>query len=178
MHQAHTLFVLDTNIFIEAHRRYYAQDLCPGFWECLIRYCQERRMSSIDRVRAELMEGPNNQDAPDKLAEWVKKAPNDLFISSAEQPVVDAFAEMMGWVQTNDQFRPNAKAEFARVADGWVAAYAKEQNATVVTQEKFDPDVKKRVPLPNVCRQFGVIYQDTFDMLREIEVRFDWRPHQ
>lgn len=73
MHQAHTLFVLDTNIFIEAHRRYYAQDLCPGFWECLIHYCQERRMLSIDRVRAELMEGPNNQDAPDKLAEWVKK---------------------------------------------------------------------------------------------------------
>ncbi len=29
------VFVLDTNIFIEAHRRYYAQDLCPGFWECL-----------------------------------------------------------------------------------------------------------------------------------------------
>ena len=178
MNQAHMLFVLDANIFIEAHRRYYAQDLCPGFWECLTHYSQERRMLSIDRVRAELMEGPNNQDTPDKLAEWVKHAPNDLFISSAEQPVVDAFAEMMDWVRRNDQFRSDAKAEFARVADGWVAAYAKGHNAIVVTQEKFNPDVKKRVPLPNVCRQFGVSYQDTFDMLREIEVRFDWRHHR
>ena len=175
MNHARTLFVLDTNIFVEAHRRYYAHDLCPGFWECLTHYCQERRVLSIDRVRDELMEGPNDQDNPDKLVEWVKTAPNDLFIPSAEQSVVDAFAEMMDWVQGNVQFRPEAKAEFARVADGWIASYAKAYNAIVVTQEIFNADVKKRIPLPNVCRQFGLRYRDTFEMLREIEVRFDWR---
>ena len=35
MDQEYPLFVLDTNVFIQAHRRYYAQDVCPGFWECL-----------------------------------------------------------------------------------------------------------------------------------------------
>ncbi|MCY3955351.1 MAG: DUF4411 family protein [Nitrospira sp.] len=153
MNQVHKLFVLDTNIFIEAHRRYYAQDLCPGFWECMTHYCQERRMLSIDRVRAELMEGPNNQDTPDKLAEWVKNAPNDLFTSSAEQSVVDAFAEMMDWVRRNDQFRPDAKAEFARVADGWVAAYASNRGYPGEIQPGCQETSTSAQRLPTVRRQ-------------------------
>ena len=162
------LFVLDTNVFIQAHRRYYAQDLCPGFWACLAHYCQEKRVLSIDRVRREILR-------PNALVEWVSRAPSELFVSSAEPPVIAAFTEMVNWVQGNEQFLPEAKTEFARVADGWLAAYARVHNAVVVTQEVFNADVRKRVPLPNVCRQFGVDCRDTFEMLRELEVRFDWR---
>ena len=124
---------------------------------------------SIDRVRDEI------RINKDSLTAWVKQTPNELFVSSAEQPVVDAFGKMMDWVQKNGQFRPEAKAEFASVADGWVAAYAKVHDAIVVTHEVFNADVRKRVPLPNVCRQFGLGYRDTFEMLRKMDVRFDWR---
>ena len=55
------------------------------------------------------------------------------------------------------------------------AAYAKVHDAIVVTHEVFNADVRKRVPLPNVCRQFGLGYRDTFEMLRKMDVRFDWR---
>ncbi len=41
------MFVLDTNIFIEAHRRYYGLDLCPGFWEALRYYARRGRVASI-----------------------------------------------------------------------------------------------------------------------------------
>ena len=47
--------------------------------------------------------------------------------------------------------------------------------AVVVTHEAASPNVKRRVPLPNVCDQFGVVTRDPFTMLRELEVRFDWR---
>lgn len=110
------LFVLDTNIFIEAHRRYYAHDLCPGFWECLRYHCRQGRVLSIDRVRTEIL---RNQD---RLAAWVRQAPDNLFVSSAEQSVANVFTKMMDWVQGNRQFRPEAKEEFARIADGWIAA--------------------------------------------------------
>ncbi len=50
-------FVLDANVFIEAYRRYYGLDLCPGFWECLRHYGGHRRLLSIDRVRDELLVG-------------------------------------------------------------------------------------------------------------------------
>ena len=49
------VFNLDSNLFIEAHRRYYGLDLCPGFWECLIYYFHSNRLKSIDRVRSELI---------------------------------------------------------------------------------------------------------------------------
>ncbi len=169
INQAPSLFVLDTNVFIEAHRRYYAQDLCPGFWDCLTYYCGEGRVLSIDRVRAEIL------SSPDQLSQWINQAPSNLFVSSAEPSVVNTFTNMMNWVQGNNQFLPAAKMDFANVADGWLAAYARVHNAVVVTQEVYSPGVRKRVPLPNVCRQFDVDYRDTFAMLRELEVSFDWR---
>ena len=171
MDQEYSLFVLDTNVFIEAHRRYYAQDLCPGFWECLTHYCREQRLLSIDRVRDEIF-APS---VPDALVDWVNQAPSGLFVSSADLLVSHAYKEMLHWVQRNGQFLPEAKMEFAEVADGWVAAYARVHNAVVVTQELFRANVRRRVPLPNVCREFGVDYRDTFEMLRELEARFDWR---
>lgn len=165
--QPPTTYLLDTNVFVEAHRRYYALDLCPGFWECLEHYCQEPRLLSIDRVRDEIDEG-------DALEEWVKQAPDNLFVSTADPDVAQRYANVMTWVQGNDQFRPEAKAEFARGADGWLIAYAGVQGLAVVTHEVFDPNIRKRVPIPNVCRQFDIPCADTFSMLRSLEIRFGW----
>ena len=162
------LFVLDANVFIEAHKRYYGLGLCPGFWKCLRFYGKGQKLLSIDRVRQELLQ------LPDALSQWVKETPKALFVSSAEPEVSSAFEEMSTWVHANTQFRTEAKEEFARAADGWLAAYAKVQRAKVVTFEQYRPYVKRRVPLGNVCHQFGVPMVDTFSMLRDLEVRFDW----
>ena len=82
---------------------------------------------------------------------------------------------MLAWVQKSSQFRFEAKEEFARVADGWVAAYAKVHDAVVVTHEIFRANVRKRVPLANVCQEFSIAYCDTFEMLHQLDVRFDWQ---
>ena len=160
-------YVLDANIFMTAHHEYYAPDLCPGFWQCLEHYAREGRVLSIDRVRGEIL-------SPHKLVEWVRQAPSKLFRSSAQREVADAFSEMQTWVQGNDRFYLPAKDEFARVADGWLAAYAKVHGAIVVTEETFDPNVRVKVPLPNVCKKFDVAYQNIFAMLRGLGVRFAW----
>ena len=165
------LFVLDANVFIEAHQRYYARDLSPGFWDCLAHYAREGRLLSIDRVPQELL------GYDDSLADWVRdEAPPHMFVSSAEADVVDAFRELVIWVRDNRQFNDPAKQEFYRVADGWLIAYARVHGITVVTQEVYAPEVRKKVPIPNVCRQFNVTSTDTFPMLRELEVRFNWTP--
>jgi hypothetical protein len=77
----------------------------------------------------------------------------------------------MKWVATS-QFRQAAKDEFARVADGWLAAYAKANRHVVVTLEEFNNESQKRVPLPNVCRQFEVDYVNTFEMLEILGTKF------
>lgn len=78
----------------------------------------------------------------------------------------------MNWVQNNSQFKPEAKSEFATVADGWLIAYAQAHNAVVVTHELFRPNATNRVLIPNICRQFNVPYLNTFEMLRQLGVRF------
>jgi Domain of unknown function (DUF4411) len=69
-------YLLDANAFIEAHRRYYAFDLCPGYWEALLAYHAAGRLYSIDRVRDELLQGD------DPLADWVKSEVPEAFCTN------------------------------------------------------------------------------------------------
>jgi predicted nucleic acid-binding protein len=160
------MYVLDTNVFIEAARRYYAFDIAPPFWESLIQHAKNGRIYSIDRVKQELERGK------DELATWATSQFNDAFASTDEEDVIASYSEVMNWVQAQDQFLDAAKADFAAVADGWLVAYAKVKGYIVVTHELPAIDARSKVPIPNVCEALGVSYVDTFAMLRELGVRF------
>lgn len=165
--------VLDANVFIEAHQTYYAFDICPAFWVALVRQHNARRVCSIDKVKAEL--GAVN----DQLSKWVKnKTPDTFFKGTADKKVSDAFTEMVNWVQNEQQFTPQAKAEFASVADGWIVAYGKVNGLVVVTHEVYAPDKKSKVKIPNVCIEFDVKYCNTFEMLRNLKEQFVLKKRQ
>jgi hypothetical protein len=160
-------YLLDANILIEAYQRYYGFDLCPGFWSALVRHHEAKRLHCIDKVRAELVR------RNDPLSRWVSEtAPKTLFKGTADKDVLDAYRDMINWVQSEPQFTTAAKAEFASVADGWVIAYGKTNGLVVVTPEEYAPDVRKKVPIPNVCLEFDAEYTNTFEMLRDLRVRF------
>jgi hypothetical protein len=173
MNHADPNFVLDANVFIQAYRRYYSFDICPGFWDSLLHHAQAGRLCSIDRVHKELLAGGKG----DALENWVKSnAPDTFFVTTQAEAVARHYAEIMQWVvQEQPQFKSEAKNEFARAADGWLVAYAATHNRTVVTHEEYNPDNKKKVLIPNVCKQFNVPYINTFQMLRVLQVRFDWK---
>jgi len=164
------IYVLDANVFIEAKNRYYAFDIVPAFWESLILHASTGRIKTIDRIKRQLEEGN------DELAEWVQGGRIDsAVVESGQLDVIQSFQEMISWVQSNVQFMDAAKATFAGDADGWLIAYAKAKGPDhiIVTQETLHPEARSKVPIPNVCRQFGVTYVDTFQMLRELGVRFN-----
>lgn len=165
-------YLLDANVFIEAKRRYYSFELCPGFWECLISHHQEEdAVLCNDRVKEELLRGK------DDLAQWARKgAPSSFFASTDDLAVIAAYGDLISWVEAQDQFLVDAKAEFAAVADGWVVAHAKAHDLTVVTQEVFDQNIRKRVPIPNACKALNVPCVDTFSMLIDLGVQFSWKP--
>ena len=92
-------YVLDSNVFIEAHKRYYAFDICPGFWEWLSHRSTRSGIVSIDRVRAEIV------GHEDPLSEWAEdSAREDLFADTTEQAVSDAYKRVIAWVDRNPQF--------------------------------------------------------------------------
>ena len=162
-------FVLDANVFIEASKNHYGLELCPGFWKCLDHFGHAKQVMSIDKVKAEIR-------YPEALVAWTRNLPEGFFVSTDKWQVEEAFGAMADWVEDNEQFLPRAKTEFLRVADGWLASYTQARGATLVTHEKFDSVVKRRVPLPNICQEFNVSYADSFTMLRYLGVRFDWVP--
>ncbi len=169
MNSSKPILLLDANIFIEAHKRYYAQDICPGFWDCLLHHNDINSLRSIDEVKEEI------KKVKDELWDWAKKSPPDMFVSSKEQSVRESFLEVMDWVHQQPQFTSDAITKFAGGADGWLVAYAKVYGMILVTDEKTNPDVKRRVPIPNVCEYFEVSYRGTFKMLRALEVQFpEW----
>jgi len=159
-------YILDANVFIEAARRYYAFDLAPPFWQSLVDHASEGRIESIDRVKVELVRGR------DELATWANSHFSHAFASTDEEDTISIYSEVMKWVQDQEQFLDRAKTDFANGADGWLVAYARSTSGIVVTHEILNPNIKTKVPIPNVCREFGVNYHDTFAMLRQLGVRF------
>lgn len=159
--------VLDANIFIQAKNQYYGFDICPGFWSSLLWLNRENRVFTIDRIQEELT------DQKDNLADWISnEVPDSFFKKTSDQKVIDEFQKMMRWAFSEKQFTNAAKAEFAKVADGWVVAYAAVNGLVVVTHEEYAPEVKREVKVPNVCIEFGIEYLNTFEMLRELKVEF------
>lgn len=132
----------------------------------MVQHAANGRIRSIDRVRQELERGK------DALASWAGTHFSDAFVSSDETEVVQSFAEIMSWVQGQSQYSDAAKTDFANVADGWLVAYARAKRCVIVTHEEPAPDARRKVPIPNVCRAFNVRFVDTFDMLRNLGVRF------
>ena len=160
--------MLDANIILAAWHDHYPIDLYPGFWLCLENYSVEGKLQIIDRVRNEII-------SPDELIKWLYRNWNSSFASTQNQEVASAFAEIQNWVHSNPRLLPVAKNDFAVAADGWLAAYAKAYGAVVVTNEVFDRNIKRRVPLPNLCKCFNIEYVNTIGMLRALGVRFDLR---
>jgi hypothetical protein len=163
---------MDSDVFITAKNRYYAFDICPGFWASVIRHHQGGRVYSIDRIRSELLAGRKTED----LALWVRNnLPKDFFLDTDGEDVTSAYSEIMLWVQRNPQYFDLAKAKFATGADGWLVAYAKVRGAIVVTNEVERPESKNEIKIPDVCNRFNVEKKDVFAMLRDLAVRLDLR---
>lgn len=165
-------YILDSDVFMAAKNSYYAFAICPGFWDSLIHHHEKGDVFSIDKVKGELLAGRPTED----LVQWVRDVlPPGFFIGTDDEAVISAYEDIMLWVQRNTQYFDQAKAKFATEADGWLVAYAMAHNSTVVTNEQPRPNARNRILLPDVCAQFNVMRKDTFFMLEDLAIRFEWK---
>lgn len=158
-------YVLDANVFIEAARRYYAFDLVPNFWLTLARLGAAGNVATIDRVRNELLKGQDDLDA------WIAANFAEATASTDHPEVIHSYKDIIIWVTGQDQYKDAAKAKFAGGADGWLVAYARCNDRIVVTHEQPHDNIRKGVPIPNVCNAFNVSYSNTFEMLRDLKIK-------
>lgn len=163
-------YLIDTSVMIEAKNRYYGFDLCPGFWDALIKHNSDSIIQSIDKVKEEI----NDPKYEDDLRNWVNDSvPNKFFNSTEDDSVLEWYVKIINWVQHNPQFKDPAKAEFIQgKCDPYLIAYAKANNCVVISKEAYLPNVQKRVPIPNVCKAFDVEFEDIFKVLKKLGVKF------
>ncbi len=106
----------------------------------------------------------------DDLANWVKDRRNNGLCVEPTESVQSKFRVIADYVNRTYE-QPQAQ-RFLEGADPWVIAQAKEDDATVVTHEKFVGPDSSRVKIPNICRQFNVDWCDLYSMLRALRARF------
>lgn len=114
-------YLLDANIFIQAHQTYYAFDIAPSFWEQLIHSASQNKVISIDQIKSELQ----NSNEDDHLSSWATNNFDEWFFPCSDRHVYQSYREIIDWSQNHEHFLDTAKSEFASSADSWVLAYAK-----------------------------------------------------
>lgn len=161
------MFLVDSNVLIEAKNRYYAFDIAPGFWAWLDYAHSSQIACSIEPVRDELFEGD------DELSGWARSHPD--FFRPMDPASTSHFAPLTSWAQSK-MYTAAALTEFlTNAADFFLVAYAAAHSHTLVTHEQPRPESKKRVLIPDACRAMGVTYANTFMMLRSTKARLDFQ---
>ena len=161
-------YLIDSNVFIQAHRAKYPFDVMPSFWNKMKDLAHQGVIKSIDKVRVELVD--NGRDG-DELKEWCKNdLPASFFVNS--QHSILEYGEIIAWA--NSGARPYSEAAIRKFlateyADPWLVAMAKlDANYIIVTEEVGDPMIKKDIRIPDVCSQFSLPFINTIELLRRL----------
>lgn len=163
-----SVFLLDTNFFIQAHRSIYPLDVAPSFWKKVKELAAQGKIISIDKVKAEIYKNE------DELKAWCKdELPPDFFKDSTT--VLNAYAQVVNWAMSKKgHYQQRALNEFldADEADAWLVAYALEHGLSIVTYEVSEPNTKKKIKIPEACIPFSISFVNTIEMLRMLRERF------
>ena len=168
-----TTYLIDSNILITPHRSYYPFDFAPSFWDFLIRKVQKGSLISIDKVNDEILRGA------DQLADWFSYNLSEYCVKTNTMGILQSYQVLVNYVNNSNVYSQKAKNEFMQAdnADTWLLAYclnAKEtgKDICLVTLEERNPDIKKRVPIPNVCQDFDIDYCNLFNLIRRLNFFF------
>ena len=153
-------YLFDTNIFITAKDNYYATDIAPSFWLQLEKFIRCGNVIVIDMVYNEMTK------KRDELANWISKACNNRVLSSDNEKIRKKYNEIITGISASDEYFTRAKEEFASVADSWILAHAYNDDYCVITNETYDPNIKRKIKIPNACKLFHVSYANLFEFMR------------
>ena len=162
-----TVYLLDTNVFIQAKNHHYGFEFCPAFWDWLVVQNGAGMVMSIKEVANELLAGK------DELAKWAKEQGEDFFLVP-DEAVVDEFRIVSDWANGNG-FERAAIRTFLNGADSWLVAHARAHNCTVVTHEVRTNTINN-IKIPNACSNLSLRCISPYEMLRRGRARFVFGP--
>ncbi len=158
------LYCLDTNVFFTPSNFYYPMSTCPAYWEMIDKYATKGTVFILDQVYQELTKGIS------EVSEWVKERKNNGWVYEYDDEATQIeFKKIANHVQGN--YKPEVAAAFLSGADPWLIAVCRAHQIVLVTKEVYK-ESKKKVQIPNICKEFDVEYIDEFEMMRRLNVKF------
>jgi hypothetical protein len=153
------MYLIDSDVLIDAKNRHYGFDIVPGFWEWLENAHLAGSVFVVQKVADEVQQGG------DELASWMKRQPGSFKIQAdaSDQPSLKILAE---WVNDHPRYTASAKSTFLSAGDYFLVAQARNLSYVVVTQETPQPDSKGSIKIPDACTAVGVTCTTPFEMLR------------
>lgn len=162
------LYLLDTNVLIDANRDYYSIDRVPEFWEWLIDVGSSGHVKIPLEVYEEIKEGK------DDLAKWIKESQASEVLLLLEEVDVSLVSRV-----TDEGYAPDlTDDEVEKIGcDPFLIAYAlaNQMERCVVTTEVSKPK-KQRANrhLPDVCNSLNVSWCNTFEFIRALNFSTNW----
>lgn len=162
------LYLLDANVLIDANRDYYSLERVPEFWEWL------ENGGVNDRIKIPLEVYEEVRDGDDELADWTKQEQIKRALLLQEEVDVSlvSYATDQGYASdlTDDEV-----VKIGR--DPFLVAYALKdrENRCIVTTEVSKPRRSRaNRHLPDVCRDLGVGFCNTFEFARALDFSTRW----
>ena len=164
-------YVFDTNIFIDAHRQFYAMDIAPLYWSVLENYINNQNFVLIDKVYDEIAK------LNDGLSIWIKQHKNiKKYSTNTSKSVLSEYANVMNAIRNNSQYNDDAVKlwDNKKVADPWIIAVALVEKSIIVTHESRvyggSNQPYKRLKIPDVAAQFNIRCMNLFDFMRKEKI--------
>ncbi len=164
------LYLLDANVLIDAARDYYPVDRVPEFWAWL------EHQASAGRVRVPLEIYEEFSEGNDDLAKWAKShtVREALLLDEEASPKLVTRVVQEGYAPDLDDSQLEA---IGRDPFLIAAALVDPPNRTVVTTETSAARKQRQNRrVPDVCAAFDIVAVHSFQFLRALDFRTDWRP--
>jgi len=157
------IYLLDSNVFIDAFKFHYRFDFHPGFWDWLIHANKLERVFSIDKVYDELSQ------QKDDLFHWIHDHKDEFIL---KQPLdLQEKIESIRLFLNSENFNSDDIDVFSEAADSYLIAYAMSYHFKIVTHEVIRP-LKGRIKIPTICKKFDIECISPFKMLQKESPRF------
>ena len=172
------LYLLDANVLIDANRDYYPIERVPEFWDWLVEMGELGRVKIPLEIYEEIVFPPPSR--ADVLVDWLTNHRDALLLEEQVQENLVGDVTERGYA---DDLKDDEIEKIGR--DPFLVAYALAdvqnrcvvtQNRCVVTNEQSRPSrIRANRHLPDVSREFKVLPKNTFDLIKELDFRTDWR---
>lgn len=152
------MYLVDSNVLINAKNGYYSFSICPGFWEWILSTHAAGRLFSNKHVYREL------KDGDDDLAHWIANILPSSFWLARNQGTARYLAQIAHWCAGAD-YTEAARAQFLKdSADYYLVAQASQLGFGLITHE-IPSNSRKRVKIPDATKAVGVRVFSPFEVL-------------